>query len=180
MKNILSEGLACIVFVVLIGINILPAMSIAVNKTYNSSDFGKGFDGYMVFTNNPILSGNNSPGLPNITGPTNGVIGVEYTYVLNAVDPDGDDVRFHVYWGDGGSEITPYTTSGTDLNVSYTWYAANNFTMRVQAQDTGGLLGPEARLNITIPRNKALNFMLSGFLHQHPNWFLTIRYLLGL
>ena len=44
---------------------------------------------------------NNPPEAPEINGPTNGNVGVEYDFTFHANDPDGDGVYYYIDWGDG-------------------------------------------------------------------------------
>ena len=97
---------------------------------------------------------NNPPEAPNINGPTSGSAGTEYPYTLNADDPDGHDVRYHVDWGDENSEITDYNPSGTDVVVKHTWADQGTFTIKVKAEDALGSIGPENTLVVTMPRAK--------------------------
>ena len=123
---------------------------------------------------------NDPPGAPDIDGPTSGSAGTEYTYTLNAVDPDGDDVRYHVEWGDQSSDITDYAASGTDVTVKHTWEDQGAFTIKVKAEDALGEIGPENTLTVTMPRSRVLNNPFINFLQSHPNLFPILRYLLGL
>jgi PKD repeat protein len=63
-------------------------------------------------------------------------VGVEYTYTVDPVqDPNGDDVFYLFYWGDG-------TDSGW-VNVphaSHAWTAVGNYSMKVKAKDSYGAL----------------------------------------
>jgi len=59
------------------------------------------------------------PWPPTINGPSHGKPGQRLTYTFSTVDPDGDDVRFHIDWGDGSEEWTTYVPSGTGKSVSH-------------------------------------------------------------
>jgi len=134
------------------------------------------FDIYFDLLNDP-------PGSPTITGPNTGVPGTEYTFKLNAVDPDNDNVRYHINWGDGDYEITSFSPSGSDLSAKHSWAVKGTYTIKVQAEDTIGLIGPENTKQVTIPRNRAVNYnikLLNQLFEQIPNAFPIIRYILGL
>ncbi len=120
-------------------------------------------DGYVVVANSPVLPENRPPGKPDIDGPDMGVPGTEYIYVLNAVDPDNDDVRYHIDWGDDTSDITDFNPSGIDVIVKHTWSEKGTYIVTVKAEDVNGLFGPEATRPITIPRNKAIVFKYNSF-----------------
>jgi len=134
----------------------------------------------VVVANSPILPENRPPGKSIINGPNMGVPGTEYIFILNAVDPDNDDIRYHIDWGDGNSEITEFNPSGADVIVKHTWAKKGSYMIKVKTEDVNGLFGPEAVSPITIPRNKALNIPFLQFLQQHQNLFPILRYILGL
>jgi hypothetical protein len=120
------------------------------------------------------------PGAPTITGPDNGDVGTPYDYVFSAVDPDGDDVRFIIQWGDTNSDTTDYVASGGSKTVPHTWTDGGSFTITAKAQDTFGQIGPETTKTVTMPRSRAMNFPFLQFLQNHPNIFPILRQLLGL
>ena len=100
---------------------------------------------------------NGQPSQADISGPPNGKPGVNYDFILTATDPDEDDIRFYVIWGDGDTEWTSLGASGTPVTVSHSWGTKGSYTITVKAQDEFGLDGPENTLDITIPRTKAVN-----------------------
>jgi len=61
---------------------------------YSNPPFFNPFDAYYVDeTTAATPNGNSPPNRPSTpSGPPNGIVGVEYTYVSNTTDPDGDDV----------------------------------------------------------------------------------------
>jgi WD40 repeat protein len=137
-------------------------------------------DGYVLVAKSPILPENRPPGKPDINGPDMGVPETEYIYVLNAADPDNDDIRYHINWGDDNTEITDFNPSGTDVIVKHTWSNKGTYKIKIKAEDVNGLFGPEATNQIIIPRNKLLDIQLFRFLQQHQNLLPIIRYILGL
>jgi len=99
---------------------------------------------------------NNAPSAPTIDGPNNGKAGISYDFIFNAVDPDTDDVKYLIDWGDGDALTTHLHPSGMDVSASHKWDAKGNYTISVKAEDEFGLIGPETTLEITIPRNKVI------------------------
>jgi hypothetical protein len=137
---------------------------------------GADFDIYFA----PLDIGD-APGAPTIDGPTNGNAGQTLTYTFNAVDPDGDDVRFIVDWDDGNSETTDFVASGTDKTASHAWDSEATYTITVKAEDIYGEIGPEATFTVTIPRDKTtFTSLFLRLLENHPNMFPILRYILGL
>ncbi len=124
---------------------------------------------------------NNPPNAPTIDGKTSGKAGTEYEYTFNATDPDNDDVKYYINWGDTNTEWTDFNTSGTDVKVKHTWSEDGTYNITAKAQDINGVQGPEGTLTVSIPRNKPSNFninMLERFLRRFPNMFPILRYLL--
>jgi hypothetical protein len=126
---------------------------------------------------------NSPPGETTITGPNSGKKGTTYNFIFNATDPDGDDVAYHINWGDNTTDTTESNPSGTDVTVSHDWAADGVYTIKAYATDKNGLMGPEATFEITIPRNKPdnNNFQFFYWLFQKfPNLFPILKYILDL
>jgi hypothetical protein len=102
------------------------------------------------------IGSGNPPGAPAISGPANGKPGQVLTYTFNAVDPDGDDVRFIINWDDSNTDTTDFTASGTDKSVSHIWGAEDTYLITARAEDTEGNIGPTETWTVTIPRNKVI------------------------
>ncbi len=144
-------------------------------------------DEFGEITTGPVWSfttadaANTPPNTPTITGEQNGNAGTEYEYTFNALDPDNNDVKYHIDWDDGDSETTDFSPSGTDVKVKHTWTNQDTYIIKVTAEDTKGLTSPEGTLTVIMPRNKAVtNTLFQRFLQQFPNSFPILRYILGL
>ncbi len=116
--------------------------------------------GYETPWSNPILItiltlGNNPPDTPTIDGPTSCKADVSYDYTFNASDPDGDDIWYHLCWGD--KEIIyiygPYP-SGEEITLSYIWTDKGTYTISCWARDVYDEQSDIATLEVTIPRNR--------------------------
>jgi hypothetical protein len=115
------------------------------------------------------LNGNGPPHAPDIDGQISGSAGTEYRYTFNAVDLNKDDVKYYIDWGDGGSQTTAFSPSGTDVKVKHTWSKQGTYTIKAKAKDIHGLVGPEGLLKVTMPRNRATsNVLFYRFLEQFP------------
>jgi hypothetical protein len=129
---------------------------------------------YIVFT--VVLDGvylykyNNPPDSPEINGPASGKTGITYDYTFNAVDPNGDQVKYIIYWGDGKIDTTALNPSGVDVIVSHTWSKKGVYTIKAHAQDEYGSDGPESSKSVTIPRNKAVTLysLITKVLERFP------------
>jgi hypothetical protein len=116
------------------------------------------FDDVKVF-GIPI---NNPPTAPTIKGETSGKAGKEYEYTFNATDPDDDDVKYYINWGDNTTYETDFNTSSTDVIVKHNWAENGTYNVTAKAEDINGAEGPEKTLTvkITIPRSRTLNYSL--------------------
>jgi hypothetical protein len=130
---------------------------------------------YQLF--GPAL--NSPPNAPGINGPTKGKTGTSIEYTFNAVDPNGDQVKYLIDWGDGKSDTTNLNLSGIDVIVAHTWDAEGTFVIKVKAEDAYGLISPETTLSVKIPRIKIVtNTFLQRFLQNYPNLFTIIQKIL--
>jgi hypothetical protein len=120
------------------------------------------------------------PEAPTIDGPMSGDPGTSYDYKFNAVDPDGDDVKYFVDWGDDTSDVTDLNPSGTDVTVSHTWAASGKYTITAYAEDSNGNIGPSSTFQVTMPKEKTVFYLFQRILERFPNAFLVLKQLLGL
>ncbi len=120
---------------------------------------------------------NLAPEAPSIDGQTQGNTGTLYDYILNAVDPDGDDVKYIIDWGDENSEQTDFNASGENVTLSHSWSEKGTYIIKVKAEDKFGLVSLETELEVTMPRVKSINNLLLRLLNQLQNRFIILRYL---
>jgi len=147
-----------------------------VTKTFMTDDNGQNI--LPLILTPALITINQLPNIPTIIGETNGKTGVEYEYTFNAVDPDGDDVKYHIDWDDGNSETTGFNPSGTDVKVKHTWSEDGTYIIKATAEDTKGLVSPEGTLTVTMPRTRAITSPFLSFLQQHLNLFPILKTLL--
>ena len=99
---------------------------------------GNPFDAYYVDETAAAMTNvNHPPNKPDTpSGPTSGIVGVEYTYTSSTTDIDGDDVYYMWNWGDGPSSkwFGPYN-SGDTTESSHTWDDEGIYDVRVKARD---------------------------------------------
>lgn len=121
---------------------------------------------------------NLAPDAPSIDGQTQGNTGTSYDYILNAVDPDGDNVKYIIDWGDENTNETDFSASGEDVTLSHSWSEKGTYIIKVKAEDTFGLESTETELEVTMPRVRSINNLFLRLLNQLPNRFIILRYLL--
>jgi outer membrane protein assembly factor BamB len=106
------------------------------------------------------VESNSPPEAPTISGETNGKVGEEYEFRLQAFDPDNNPVSYYIEWGDGSTTGWTFErASGEIYYYDHTWSEKGNYTIRAKARDT---LNEESNwtefeIKITNPRNKTLN-----------------------
>ena len=126
---------------------------------------------------------NDAPEAPDIDGPASGAAGTEYDYTFTAVDPTGDYIAEYIIdWGDGtGDEtITGPFASGEGVTANHTWAEKDTYIITAKAIDVFDAESPEGTLEVTMPRNRAVNNLFLQFLQNHPHVFPILRHLLGL
>jgi hypothetical protein len=150
----------------------------AAIKAMWEEDCGDDVDIYIGNVNPDV---NSPPGAPTIAGPTEGDAGATLTYSFSADDPDGDDVKFIIEWGDGNSDTTGYVASGATETEDHVWASPATYTITAKAEDSFGNTGPSTTFSVTIPRSKVINtHPFLQFLQNHPNIFPLLSTLLGL
>ena len=94
-----------------------------------------------------------------------------YNYTFLSTDPDGDDIRYFVKWGDGNTvPLTSLQASGTALYRSHSWTAQGTYLIEAYAEDRYGCQSDWGTLTVSMPKNKVidLNVFLQGFLQRFP------------
>jgi glutaredoxin len=152
---------------------------------YSDPPSGHHFDAYYV---DKVVATepkeDNPPDTPAITGPTNGKSGIEYTYYARTNDPDGDQVYYWFDWGDGTNSgwVGSYP-SGETGNANHTWNEQGTYQIKVKAIDQWGAESDWGTLEVSMPRNKAINrplFLqfLQNFFEKYPNAFPMLQAIL--
>ena len=111
--------------------------------------------GFETVWSDPIVFNiveENPPSIPYIEGPKSGKPGITLDYIFNAVDPDGDDLKFIIDWGDNSTYETEYTQSGENITVTHYWTARDTYLIKVKAEDVYGFISPENTFEVIIPR----------------------------
>ena len=112
---------------------------------------------------------NARPSAPDINGELKGSVGRDYEYTLISTDPEGEDVYYHIYWGDGEVDewIGPYP-SGEEIRIKHTWLKKGTYTVRAKTQDIDGVESYWESLKVIMPRTRFVNNFLIRLLDQFP------------
>jgi hypothetical protein len=111
---------------------------------------------------------NNNPSVPTISGNKNGATGVKYEYTFSSSDPEDDDVKFEINWGDE-IEDTDYC-SGTK-KVSHSWNEKGEYAITARAIDFNGGVSDWASYEISMPKPR--HFLFENWIHIMINRFFS-------
>ena len=105
---------------------------------------------------------NHPPQTPTLTGRKRGTNETTYIYTFSTNDPDGDDVKYYLNWGDdywfgGAAGWTGLNVSGEEITLEKTFKEEGNYTIRVKAEDEYGAKSDWATLSVCMPKSKAIN-----------------------
>jgi len=118
---------------------ILAVFNDTAHIGYSDPPSGNPFNAYYsdeCTAVNVSTTTNHPPEKPTIQGPTVGLVGTTYSYIVSTTDPDGDDVFYCFNWSDGSGEVClgPFP-SGQEVTVSHTWNTVGTYTIEVKAHD---------------------------------------------
>jgi hypothetical protein len=121
----------------------------------------------------------NSPDKPTITGKTKGAINTSYDYTIHTIDPDQDDVKYYIEWGDNTTTMTGLNGSGDEVIVSHTWDTEGTYNVKVKAIDEYYAESDWATLTVTMPCSyKPIPPFLEVLFQRFPNAFPLLRQLM--
>ncbi|MEI6102993.1 MAG: PKD domain-containing protein [Methanothrix sp.] len=82
---------------------------------------------------------NTPPGKPNApSGPVSSRPGSTNNYTVSSTDPDEDQMKYTLDWGDGTESITGFLVSGAKASANHTWKKAGTYRIRANAVDERG------------------------------------------
>jgi hypothetical protein len=112
---------------------------------------------------------NQPPNFLTISGTVTGIPDVTYDYdFTNCVDPEGDDMTYHVEWGDGGMD-EGFVESDGAFTLSHTWTKRGDYVIKAKLVDDYGAEGDWTTIDVSIPRTRALhNYDWLSILEQFP------------
>jgi hypothetical protein len=115
---------------------ILTVCDDEAHQSYSDPPSGNPFNAYYVDeTIATLLTENDPPNQPTITGPTDGEPGIEYEYTIEMTDPEEDDLSVWIDWGDETQGwLGPYP-SGETLNIMHSWDINGVYEVRVKTRD---------------------------------------------
>ncbi|KYK34532.1 MAG: hypothetical protein AYK22_05235 [Thermoplasmatales archaeon SG8-52-3] len=124
-------------------------------------------------------TGNNTPPTaPTIDGPTKCKPFIDYNYTFTATDPNGDDIWYHLRWGDNERIhiYGPYP-SGEELILSNNWTDKGTYKITCWAKDIYDAVSDVSKLEVKVPRSM---FMSISWFNCFFERFQILDKLLGL
>ena len=82
-----------------------------------------------------ITLGNNPPSTPVVSGPLSGHMTLSYQYTIVSTDPDGDNLRYIIDWGDSVQNTSLPIESGNNIQTIHQWNAAGFYVVQAYARD---------------------------------------------
>ena len=112
---------------------------------------------------------NNPPDTPNRpSGPSNGKVGVSYTYSSSTTDSNGEPVYYMFDWDDGSIHewIGPFD-SGQTITVSHVWNEPGSYAIKVKAKDIyGGESFWSDPLHVSLPKSRWTSHLQFSILYD--------------
>jgi len=86
------------------------------------------------------VTGNHRPATPSVSGPSEALVGELAEFSVEAYDPDGNDLRVFIAWGDGDtSDYGEFVSSGQVVYFEHRYLAADTFEVRARCHDPAPL-----------------------------------------
>jgi hypothetical protein len=103
-----------------------------------------------------IAGDSNPPVRPTIDGPNSGNVGQKYCWTFQSSDPDNDDIKYIIQWGDGYINETDCFPSGESITLCHTYKIDGNFIIKVKAIECteDGFESDWESFEVNIPRGK--------------------------
>ena len=129
------------------------------------------------------LEPNDPPDEPDINGPHTGVPDKEICWTFASTDPDGDDLKYVIEWGDGETTTTDCFPSGQTVEECHTYSEEGAYFIKAKAVECPpkDLESDWSEHKVTIPRGKiSIYILFQRFLQRFPIAFPMLKYLPGL
>lgn len=108
-----------------------------------------------------IITPNNPPQPPLISGLANGTVNTVHPYTFGTTDPENDALTYHIDWGDGTAVETVNLPSAEHFGRTHQWTSPGAYTITVIASD--GELSAVSEKDVTIHENQIVdNIWLIG------------------
>jgi len=99
------------------------------------------------------IDGIASPNNPNIIGDNFGPVGEYLDYTFKSLDPNQDDVKYYVEWGDGTNTVTDFQTSNINCQLEHSYSDPGTYEITAKAMDTDNCFSSDTTFLVTIEQN---------------------------
>jgi len=124
------------------------------------------------------ITDNTPPGAPAIDGPASGNVGETYQYTVSTTDADNHAVCYRINWDEGATtNWSEYYPSGEEVVFSHVFEESGTLRIQVQAMDEIGYVSDWTILEVSMPKNMALQNLFLKFLQNHPFLFRLLQLL---
>jgi hypothetical protein len=122
---------------------------------------------------------NEPPTKPDIYGPPSGPPGKNLCWAFDSDDPDENQIKYIIEWGDGKSTETDYSTIAVE--AYHTYEERGGYTIKAKAIDTHGAESDWSdpfTVSIKKSKNKAINTPFLQFIKNYQNLLSIFQRLL--
>jgi hypothetical protein len=114
------------------------------------------------FTGSAYVFGTHQPPTaPEIDGPTQGSDGVELCWTFHSDDPDGDQIKYIIDWGDDTTTETECNDPCTPVEACHTYEKKGTYIINSRAMDCpDGLDSDNSTFEVNIPRQRSIRNLL--------------------
>ncbi len=124
---------------------------------------------------------NAPPTAPDIYGPPSGSPGIELIWAFVSEDPDGNQIKYIIEWGDGANEETDYYPEGMTVDLHHTYEEEGEYIIKAKAEDEKGLVSVESTFTVKIQISRTVYHpLLLRFIERFSNLFPILERLLNL
>ncbi len=122
-----------------------PALNWYLQYSYNSASISEGLaiKFYRITTNSP-------PEAPTVNAPSEVFPFKDFSITVSSTDPDGDDIKYRVDWGDGIITETDFYPSGTEVTLTHSYSERGTYTITVWAIDQYGAESDPSRAYVRV------------------------------
>jgi hypothetical protein len=99
---------------------------------------------------------NQQPSSPDIDGPSQGSAGKELCWTFHSDDPENNDVKYIIDWGDENVTETDFYQSCTPIEICHTYSQDGTYVITAIAEDTKEARSDESTFEVIIPRSRTI------------------------
>ena len=83
-----------------------------------------------------------------IFGPTTGKKGDINNFIISAIEPENEQIRYYIEWGDGTNEYSDFYLSEEIVNLSHKWNTEGVFNFYIYSEDDNGAKSINSEKNV--------------------------------